>query len=660
MGPGRETVARGTAEPAARATLSGVFRLFDRNGDEVFISNKRARALLSMLCLTDGEPIDRETLSKLLWPSRFPAHAKASLRQCLLDLGKLLAPLGSDLLVITRNSVAVRPGAIRTELDDAMPAGRQILAHMDFGEPFNGWLSAKRVEIEQKLATGRTVQVKAVAPASPAGRSGVAVLPFRTASDPGGQGYFADGMVDELITALGRVPQLLVAGRTSAFHFRDSELPAAQIAAELGVVHLVEGSVQRQGEQVRIHVHLISGETGFELWGDRFDGDLDGIFALQEAVAQAVTNALAAALDIALQPPVMSGTTGSKEAYDLYLQGRALCMRVMGDGVLDKGIGLLEQALVRDPDFVEGWIAVAEAHQMVAVYTQCADRPAALGRMAECAHRAIALSPTSGYPVALLGIERWIAGDIVGALDHAHRAYRLEPANPAVTMRLASLLIYCGRIQDATPFVQAAIAQDPIDGRKHALVWAVDMARGDFEAAAQTGQRMVDLAFPSIYLAIANMALGKHDVAVEQYKLTKRLVNTVIMAPAGTGTMSEEAMDSYWQIAAKGVCSGEQTDRETYQRVLDFMFATLPDKGDLAIAAPAIFTGYAELAFKALGDHASPANMLAYVNLWTKADPICRVWQDEEFIPFAQRIGMAAAWDKYGWPDLLPPPDNRI
>lgn len=660
MGPTQETMARWTAEPAARATLLEAFRLFDRNGIEIVIPNKRARAILSMLCLTIGEPIDRETLSKLLWPGRFPAHARASLRQCLLELGKLLAPLGPDVLVITRNSVAIRPGAIQTDLDEAQPAGKRILAQLDFGEPFNSWLAARRLEIEGRLATGLDIPVGAAAPPSTGNKSGVAVLPFRTASEPGGQGYFADGMVDELITALGRVPQLLVAGRTSSFHFRDSKLPSAQIAAELGVNHLVEGSVQRQGEQVRIHVHLISGETGFELWGDRFDGDLDGIFALQEAVAQAVTNALATAIGIALQPPVMSGMTRSKEAYDLYLQGRALCVRVMGDGVLDKGIGLLEQAVAHDPDFVEGWIAVAEAHQMVAVYTQCPDRPAAVGRMADCAHRAMALSPASGYPVALLGIERWIAGDIVGALDHAYRAYRLEPANPAVTMRLASLLIYCGRVEDAAPFVQAAIEQDPIDGRKHALVWAVDMARGNFDAAAQAGQRMVDLAFPSIYLAIANMALGKHDLAVEQYKLTKRLVNTVIMAPAGTGTMSDEAMDSYWQIAANGVCSGKQADREAYRQVLDFMFATLPDKGDLAIAAPAIFTGHAELAFKALGDHASPANMLAYVNLWTKAEPICRVWQDDEFIPFAQRIGMAAAWDKYGWPDLLPPPDNRI
>ena len=113
-----------------------------------------------------------------------------------------------------------------------------------------------------------------------------------------------------------------MAGRTSSFHYRASTLTPAQIAGQLGVSHLVEGSVQRQGEKVRIHAHLIDGANGFELWGGRFDGVLDDIFELQEAVARGVTQALADALGIALQPPVVGNLTHSKEAYDLYLQGR--------------------------------------------------------------------------------------------------------------------------------------------------------------------------------------------------------------------------------------------------------------------------------------------------------------------------------------------------
>lgn len=670
MAPSGQEDAGSFGQPAARATLLGVFQLTAPGGDEIEIPNRRARAVLAMLCLTAGQPIERDTLSKLLWPGRFTAHARASLRQCLLELGKLLAPLGPDILRVTRHSIALRPGAVRTDLDAAEagrgdPAvatellaairARPILDQMDFGEPFNGWLARQRQAVEHRLggAAGRP----APPPTSPrsAGRNAIAVLPFRALTSPDGHDYFADGMVDELITALGQAPQLLVAGRTSSFHFRGSELAPATIAEMLGVSHLIEGSVQRQGDRVRIHVHLIAGDTGFELWGGRFDGTLDDIFALQEDVAQAVMSALALALGVAMRPPVIQGPTHSKAAYDLYLQGRALCSRVFGDGVLDRAIGLLEQSLALDPEFADCWVMLAEAHQLVAVYTQCPDRPAACLRMADCARRALALSPTLGYAHALLGVYQWTQRDIVGALDHAFEGWRLEPDNPAVTMRLASFLVYCGRTGDAAPYVAAAVDQDPIDPRKHALVWSVHMSRGELEAAREVGQRIVDLGFPSVYLACATAALGDHARAVDQYRLTQRLVNTIILPPAGAEAMTPEAMDAYWQMAARGVCSGEEAARQIYRQMLEFMYATLPDKGDLAIAGPAVFLGDAELTFRALGEHVSAANMLAFISLWTKIEPGAQIWRHPEFIPFARRIGMTDAWDKYGWPDLLLP-----
>jgi hypothetical protein len=89
------------------------------------------------------------------------------------------------------------------------------------------------------------------------------------------------------------------------------------------------------------------------------------------------------------------------------------------------------------------------------------------------------------------------------------------------------------------------------------------------------------------------------------------------------------------------------------------LYAVLHDKSDLAISGPAIVTGNAELVFKTIGHRISPSNLIALVPLWTEVDPVCRVWQHPDFIAFAQRVGMAAAWDKYGWPDLLPPPSNR-
>ncbi|MFM5885530.1 MAG: hypothetical protein ACKOQ3_09445 [Novosphingobium sp.] len=687
----------------AVAALFGRFQLFAADGGEIVIGNRRARALLAMLCLTSGETFDRDFLSKLLWPGRFEAHAKASLRQCLLDLGKLLAPCGRDIVDAARGTVALHPGTIVTDLaalEHALMRGehdvaaaqlaaignKPILDQMDLGDAFNEWLARHAADAEKRLgdavakalaalecggdsaAHARLVQAwSARAPAAasapvpvPAARLRIAVLPFQSIGTESAQDYFADGIVDELITTLGQVPQMLVAGRTSSFHFRGTALSAAQVAAELGVSHLVEGSVQRQGERVRIHAHLIAGDSGFELWADRFDGTLDDVFAFQERVAQAITAAIGQALDMTMQAPQVRGMTHSKEAFELYLQGQALCARRFGDGVLDTAISLFEQALALDPDFAECWVALAEAHQLVSVYTQCLDRNGEAAKMADCARRAIALAPGLAYAYSLLGLYELTRFNFVGALDYAFQSYRLEPNNPAVTMRLASFLIFIGRTRDAAPFIQAALDQDPADGRKYALLCGVQFCAGDLTAANESGLRMVALGMPSTLLAVTTAALGNRDLAIAQYLQTQQMVNGIILPPVGIGIQTPEAMDAYWQLAAKAICGGSLEERQTYWQVLEMLFAVLHDKADLAISGPAVLTGNPDLVFRTFGHCVSPSNLIAMVPLWAGIEPICQIWQHPEFIPFAQRIGMAAAWDKYGWPDRLPPPDNRV
>ena len=683
-------------------SLFGEFKLATADGTEIMISNRRAKALLAVLCLNGDEAINREQVSKLLWPGRFESHAKASLRQCLLDLGKLLEPLGPGILHVTRSSACLNRAAIASDLGDLETAladgniidaatllsvvgSARLVDGMEFGEAFAAWISGRRKEAEHRLqiavddalaaamlrgdmrghgALKKAWSLRQLSPpprlVSPIAnsKSRIAVLPFESLNAKAGEDYFADGIVDELITTLGQVPQLLVAGRTSSFHFRGSDLEPPAIADALGVAHLIEGSVQRQGEKVRIFVRLIDGASGFESWGQRYDGSLDNIFALQETVAQAVTTALAEKLELEVDEPLSRNMTGSKEAYDLYLQGRALGSRIFGDGVLQNAIHFLEQAVTIDPMFAEAWVELAESHHNVAVYTQCPDRNAAALRMAECARKAIALSPELGYPYALLGTYEWTRNNLVGGLDYAFEAYAREPSHPGVAMRVASFLLYCGRTRDAVPYIKAAIDQDPVDSRKYALLWSVHFCRGELDDALKAGQRIVDLGWPSIYLAVTSAALGEYDLAIEQYQQTKKLVNTIILPPVGSGTMTDVAMDAYWLMAAKGVCSGQEADRQTYFHVLELMYATLHDKADLAITGPAIFTGNAEMVFKAFGHHITPANILSFVSLWADIEPMRQIWRHPEFIPFAQRIGMAEAWDKYGWPDLLPPPAN--
>jgi TolB-like protein len=643
----------------ARASLIGPFRLYQPDGREVLISNKRARAILAILCLSAGEPIERDTLRKLLWPGRYPAQAKASLRQCLLNLGKVLAPLGRDVLLVTRSSVAIRTDAIMVDLREVSAPDRPILGEFDLGEPFAHWVAARRAEIERTIPIGDRPPIPARQIDRPADRRGIAILPFRSASPSGEQDYFTDGMVDELITALSGVAGLQVAGRTSSFHFRDSTMTPAQIAAALGVSHLVEGSVQRQGEKVRIHVHLVDGASGFELWGSRFDGVLDDIFELQEAVARGVTEALAAALGIALQPPVVGNLTHSKQAYDLYLQGRTLNARLFGDGVMTRAAELVEQALAIDPDFAEAWVLLGDVHQRMGIYLAGYDPGEASMRMAACVRKALAIKPGLGHAYGLLALHEFARNNMVGALDLAFKGYEVEPNNPAVTVRIGGLLLFCGLTRRGMEFLDQAIDRDPADGRHYMVRSAGQLNLGRIDAAVADAQRCVDLGFPSVWLGVALAAAGQHERAVEAYQQSRYAIASSIPPPSGTGPMPPAMIDAYWDVAARGVCSGKPEDREAYCRTLDFLHLSMQDKEHQAITLPAVFMGYAEMLFKTIGTRITLQNLACLMSIWTKVDPICQIWQHPEFIPFAQRIGMADVWEKYGWPDLLPMPSNR-
>ena len=677
--------------------LFGRFQLNLADGSEFAIPNRRGRALLAMLCLARDEALDREFLSMALWEGRFPAHAKASLRQCLLDTSRLLDRLGKDMLDVTRTSVALPQQSIVTDLDaleDAFarrdfPAAtdrlatigsKPILDQMNFGASFDSWRERQGVVVERRLRQAVEGALETLAhdgdsesrdrladvwswrastgdPSRPSrdrdGRTRIAVLPFQSFNPSADLDYFSDGIADELITALSQVPQLVVAGRTSSFQFRNSDLASPSVAEALRVAHLIEGSVQRQGDQVRIFVRLTDGADGFESWGQRFDGALDDIFALQEKVAQAVTAALSRQLGLVMIEPSVSTSTSSKVAYDLYLQGKALNGKVFGDGVLDRAIRFLEEALAIDPSFAEAWLELAETYHQVAVYTQRLDRNAAAEQMAICARKVIALAPQLGYSYSLLGMYEISRGNMVGALDLVFEGFRQQPSHPGVTMRLASFLLYCGRTGDAEPYVLAALDQDPADGRKYGVLWSLRFGQGDLHAALAAAQRLVDLGWPSMYLAITSAALGRNAIAIEQYQQTKRLVNTFIVPPAGSPVLSDEAMDAYWHTAAKGICSGVEEDRLIYGQVLEMMYATVADPGDFAIAGAAIFCGNAEVAFKAMCKSRSPVKMVAFLALWADVDPIRRVWQHPGFLDFAERIGLVAAWEKYGWPDLL-------
>ena len=122
--------------------------------------------------------------------------------------------------------------------------------------------------------------------------------------------------------------------------------------------------------------------------------------------------------------------------------------------------------------------------------------------------------------------------------------------------------------------------------------------------------------------------------------------------------MSPDAMDAYWLMAAKGVCSGKAQDRDIYCNMLNMLHATLHDKYDPTIVLPAIWMGYTEMVFKTLGERITPANFFGFMQIWSEREPVRQIWTHPNFMTFSKNIGMVKAWEKYGWPDLLPRPTS--
>ncbi|MCT2558971.1 hypothetical protein N0B51_08260 [Tsuneonella sp. YG55] len=683
----------GSAQP--RASLFGAFLLSDAQGRQIALTNRRARALLAMLFAAPDEPLDRDHLSRLLWPGRFSAQAKASLRQCLLTLEKALGGAGVDIVEISRSHVALKPGSATSDLSDleralaegrldsacellAAIGNRPLLDTFALDEAFAKWRETLRTRVESRIAIAID---RALAGADRAGdhdardrlreawqtsgratarradeRKRIAVLPFEQLDAIGGEFFMAEGVVEELGARLGAIPGLALVGRTSIAAVADGAHTLPEIAEALGATHLVEGTVHRFADAVRVALRLIDGATGTEVWSEQWDGTLESAISMRHMIGSHVIASLCKALDIDVPAGAARRMTASREAYSLFLQGRALTFRALTPGVADKAVELLEQALTLDPDFAECWTALAEAHVHVAVFTPCLDRVERSRKMAHYAARAIELDPRRGHPRALLGIHEWTRQRPVLALDRAFDAYRLEPTNADVVIRLGSFLLYIGRTREALPYLEAGVELDPVYGRNHVILSMAHFSLGNLAEALAAGRRAVDLGMPAMWLAIVQAAMGDHETATATYYDARLMMNTVIQPPAGTDPLPDAARDAYWAIAARGTCGNDPVARATYCMMLDGLHETMPDPHDASIIHPAIWMGHAELVMKIYREQIHPANMYALMSLWADVNPIDRTRKHPEFLRFAKEIGLVAAWEKYGWPDSLPRP----
>ena len=293
-----------------------------------------------------------------------------------------------------------------------------------------------------------------------AAEKSVAVLAFANLSDDKGNEYFSDGISEELLNVLAKIPGLKVTARTSAFYFKGKDVTAAEIARQLGVAYLVEGSVRKSGTKVRIAAQLIKASDGFEVWSDHFDRELTDVFAVQDEIA----GVIARNFQLKVGEVPVAERTVNPEAHQLYLQGRYF-LNQFTLASATHAERLLQHAIELDPAFARAWAALAFAGIMRGGYgntRQEVDAGYDLARRA--AERALALDPHLAVAyVTLSGVQISREFNWQGAAESLHRAQELEPANVEVIDGLGALAYSRGELDRAAELDAQAVALDPVN-----------------------------------------------------------------------------------------------------------------------------------------------------------------------------------------------------
>lgn len=473
----------------------------------------------------------------------------------------------------------------------------------------------------------------AVPPTAPV-RS-IAVLAFVDMSPGGDNGYLGDGIAEEILNSLAKIDSLKVAGRTSSFAYKGRNEDMRRIGRELNVANVLEGSVRKQGDKVRITTQLVRADDGFHLWSDTFDGDINDVFALQERIARAVTDKLEVVLQADDGAPLVKAGTENAEAYELYLRATEV-MHKRDYPRMPEAIGWLEDAVRRDPAFARAESRLAMLH-MLRPRAEGGGRPEDVGRHAR---RAIALDPSLAEPHFALGNNLRDHHDFLGSRAELERALALDPGDASSHLYLGQWLVMLGYTRAGITELDKALAIDPM--LPNALNWRA--YQYIFSGDLDTGERLVDRAEK---LGLTKLTPGARAIIARQRGDFEKMVavfnegsdrfNSCLKDPLGGG-----------ERLIRGAYAGTPGGRADALSVIDECLAARPDPTPTTITTFLLLLGENERAF-ALLEGTTTDDAGAMLRFWGETGR--QAMTDPAFPAFARKMGLAAAWDKYGPPD---------
>jgi TolB-like protein/thioredoxin-like negative regulator of GroEL len=320
------------------------------------------------------------------------------------------------------------------------------------------------------------------------GDKSIAVLPFQNMSGNPEQDYFSDGIAVELLNLLTKVQQIRVTPRTSSFYFRDKNMAIPEIAEALNVAHVLEGSVRKDGNRVRITVDLIDPLSNTLLWSDSYDRQLEDIITIQNEVARAVVSQL----KIELLGDLPTARETDPAAYMLYLRANYL-MTEGSASALVRAAELYEQAVAIDPEFVAAWVRVADAsgYLWARLIDESDER---YNLMFDALDRATQIDPENAEALMLrAGLDIFFNVDFKAGARGMSDALSRDPTNPYILEKAASLLWWLGRLDDSISIFQYLARLDPVNSQLHAELGQLYTSTGQFEKAITAYQKSLEL-----------------------------------------------------------------------------------------------------------------------------------------------------------------------
>jgi TolB-like protein len=483
-----------------------------------------------------------------------------------------------------------------------------------------------------KLATGN-----ALTPAHDAiDIKSVAVLPFTDLSPAHDQEYFSDGMAEEILNALAQIKDLKVAGRTSSFFFKGKNEDLRAIGKTLSVANVLEGSVRKQGDKVRITAQLIQASDGFHLWSQSYDGDLKDVFELQERIARAITDQLKIVLAGEQKTRLVPVATTSPEAYALYLQATAIFNRRDGAHFPD-AIADLQEAIRLDPKYTRAHARLASLYAIANNYDNTFDLAESLANDEREAQIAIGLDLTMAEPYAALGVLHEYHREWVAARESLEHAVVLDPADPIAAFWLGLTQYDAGYRRLGIASIDRALTIDPL--LPNALAWRAFgyLEAGDRENAQRMAQRSADqgLASAELTLALVAHAQGRDADAIARYIRGAR--STLNGFPDGATT-----------VLAQGVF-GDAASRAKAVAMVDAYLATRPKTVSAGAPWSLLQLGEPARALALVEDPQTSNDTVFMFWLWSSHGTAARTLP--QFPEFARKTRLTEIWEKFGPPD---------